>query len=76
MRIGGSVTFSLTKDNWHFDYTVAGTSGTTDFYSIALHELGRCFGQATSGGVWGSRSTVGSSREVRRCRHIKMIMGR
>jgi hypothetical protein len=34
----GSVAFNDAA-NWHFDHTTAVTAGTSDFYSVALHEL-------------------------------------
>lgn len=46
-RWGGSASFdSLTT--WHFDHTTSPGAGTTDFYSVALHELGHVFGLGTS----------------------------
>ena len=59
---GGSVTFDYTA-NWFFGATTAGITGSqTDFYSVAIHELGHVLGigdvvpgQATS---W-SRLVVG-----------------
>jgi hypothetical protein len=44
---GGSIAFNNTI-NWHFDPNTAAPSGTTDFYSIAMHEVGHVLGLATS----------------------------
>ncbi len=50
---GGAITFDNDGGvNWHFDHTVASSSGTTDFYSIALHEIGHVLGLSTSWNDW------------------------
>ncbi len=57
---GGAVTFDNDGDvNWHFDYTTAATSGTTDFYSIAMHEIGHVLGLGTSWTEWSQWSSNG-----------------
>ena len=52
VAIGGTATFKINKDDWHFDHTTAAPSGTSDFYTIALHEIGHCFGVAAGVGAW------------------------
>ncbi|WP_417748456.1 carboxypeptidase regulatory-like domain-containing protein, partial [Rosistilla oblonga] len=50
---GGSIAFD-TSPTWHFDVGLP-TSGTTDFYSVALHELGHIFGISNQpGNTWTS----------------------
>ncbi|WP_417736463.1 carboxypeptidase regulatory-like domain-containing protein [Rosistilla oblonga] len=50
---GGSIVFD-TSPTWHFDVGLP-TSGTTDFYSVALHELGHIFGISNQpGNTWTS----------------------
>ena len=45
---GGSITFDTTQ-NWYFGLTTAGlTTGLTDFYTAATHELGHVLGIGTS----------------------------
>ena len=44
---GGSVAFDE-NTNWHFDVNSVSPPGTTDFYSIALHEIGHAFGLSTA----------------------------
>ena len=41
---GGAISFDSVGVNWHFDPTTAAASGTTDLYSIALHEIGHAMG--------------------------------
>jgi hypothetical protein len=42
-RWGGSLSFDRDA-NWHFLHTTAPPPGKTDFYSVALHELGHVLG--------------------------------
>lgn len=45
---GGSLAFDTTE-NWYFGSTTSGlTSATTDFYSVATHELGHLLGIGTA----------------------------
>ncbi len=50
---GGSITFGQSI-SWHFDYRTQPASGTADFWSVAVHELGHVFGVGTAG-AWNSR---------------------
>jgi len=46
---GGAITFDNDGGvNWHFDHTTAGPSSTTDFYSIAMHEIGHVLGLSSN----------------------------
>ena len=46
---GGSVTFdSDGSSNWHFDHTTQPSAGESDFYSVALHEIGHVLGIGAS----------------------------
>jgi hypothetical protein len=42
-RWGGSIAFDR-PTTWHFNHTTTPGAGTTDFYSVALHELGHALG--------------------------------
>lgn len=48
---GGAVAFN-TDLNWHFDLTSAAPLNMTDFYSIALHEVGHALGLSASWNQW------------------------
>lgn len=41
--LGGTVSFNLDR-NWCFDLGNPPGDGSLDFYSVALHEIGHCFG--------------------------------
>jgi hypothetical protein len=43
-RWGGAITFDTSSRVWSFDHSVAPTWSTTDFYTVALHELGHSLG--------------------------------
>ena len=49
---GGSIAFDNNGVNWHFDHTTAAPIGTTDFYTIALHEIGHALGLNSSWNQW------------------------
>jgi len=50
---GGTVTFNSSSTfTWHFDITSAAPLGTTDFYSIALHEIAHALGINTGFDDW------------------------
>ena len=50
---GGSISFD-SGTSWHFDLTTPATGGDTDFYTIALHEIGHAFGLNSSSNQWES----------------------
>jgi hypothetical protein len=54
---GGAITFDTVGVNWHFDLSTPAPNNTTDFYSIALHEIGHIFGLATSWNEWSGLSS-------------------
>ena len=58
---GGAITFDNDGDvNWHYDHTIAAPLGTTDFYTIALHEVGHALGLSTGWLDWTQWSPGGS----------------
>ena len=58
---GGSISFDNSGGvSWHFDHTIASPSGTTDFYSIALHEIGHVLGLSTSWDDWEAQMSGGA----------------
>lgn len=48
---GGAISFE-TSINWHFGINTAAPVSTTDFYSIALHEIGHALGLSVSFNQW------------------------
>ena len=50
--IGGFASFDSDGEfEWHFNHLTTPEQKTVDFYSIALHELGHCFGLGATGVV-------------------------
>lgn len=50
---GGAITFDNDGGvNWHYDPNTAAPLGTTDFYTIAIHEIGHALGLATGWNEW------------------------
>jgi hypothetical protein len=46
---GGAITFDRDGSTaWHYDHTTAPAGSTTDFYSVAIHELSHAFGFSTA----------------------------
>ncbi len=43
-RWGGSIAFDTSARTWHFDLTSSPTPGTTDLFSVAVHELAHALG--------------------------------
>jgi hypothetical protein len=43
-RWGGSITFDTSARTWHYNHTTPTAAGTTDFYSVAIHELAHALG--------------------------------
>jgi len=48
---GGAVTFD-SSETWHFGIATAASGAATDFYSIALHEVGHALGLSTDWNQW------------------------
>ncbi len=55
-RWGGSISFD-TGRTWHFDLTTIAPFSSSDFYSIALHEVGHALGLGTSWNQWPGAGT-------------------
>ena len=52
MTFGGTLAFD-DEINFHFEMETGAGPDEVDFYSIALHEIGHCFGMCTAGvGEW------------------------
>jgi hypothetical protein len=49
---GGAISFDNDSTTWHFNHTTTAPNNTTDFYSIALHEIGHLLGLATEWFEW------------------------
>ncbi len=48
-RWGGAITFDRDgSTSWHYNHTTSPTAGTSDFYSVAIHELGHALGFGAS----------------------------
>jgi hypothetical protein len=47
-RWGGAITFDRFGTNWHYDHTTPPTGGKSDFFSVAVHELGHALGLGAS----------------------------
>jgi hypothetical protein len=57
-RWGGVVTFDTSDRLWHFNHATSPAAGTTDFYSVAIHELAHSlgFGESSSPSTaWGAQ---------------------
>jgi hypothetical protein len=54
---GGVVSFDNDSTNWHFDPATMPPAGSTDFYSIALHEIGHVLGLSSGWNEWTSKTS-------------------
>lgn len=66
-RWGGTITFDTSSRDWSFDHTTAPAPSTTDFYSVAIHELAHAlgFGEGGAGSTaWGQLLSGGAFNGV------------
>jgi hypothetical protein len=49
---GGSISFDTSNRTWHTNLSTPAPAGTTDLYSIALHEIGHALGLSTQWLDW------------------------
>lgn len=58
---GGAITFDNDGGtDWHFDHTAAAPTGKTDFYSVALHEIGHALGLNVGFNQWSASTSANS----------------
>jgi hypothetical protein len=60
-RWGGAITFDRFGTNWHYNHTTAPTGGKSDFFSVAVHELGHALGLGASA-EWNALVVAGTFR--------------
>lgn len=56
---GGAAAFDSSGTDWHYNHTTDVEAGKTDFYSVALHELGHVFGLNASSDAWNDHWSTG-----------------